>query len=92
MAGERFTFPNRWHFHVLHQIGDIMYQRAFGAVTRNDIRAIVTTLERRVAIVQPIPAFGLFRTVAANARTLKDRSNVAREINLSDAALATVRQ
>lgn len=58
-----------------------MDERAFGAITGEDVHAVIAAFERSRAAVEAKTTLGLYRAVAANARGIKDRFYVASEID-----------
>src|SRR6266478_575697 len=81
LSGERVPFARWRHFHILFQTGDVINQRAFGAIARNDVHAVLAALERGRAIVEPESAFGFLRAVAPEAGSIEDGLDVSGEIN-----------
>ena len=59
-----------------------MDQRAFGALAREDVHAIFTAFEGRLARGQAVFAFRPFNSMTTKARALKNGFDVAREVDL----------
>src|SRR5581483_3476498 len=79
---ELVALAERRHFHVLHQVGDILNERTFGAVARDDVRALVPTLQCIRAVVEPEVALGLLGAVAPQTRGVQNRLYITGKINL----------
>src|SRR5436190_18666358 len=74
---ERVALSLGGHFQIRHQSGDVMDERAFAAVTGEDVHAIFAAFEGCVAVIEAESSFGFFRSVASNTGSLKNRFDVA---------------
>ena len=70
-ATQRRRLAFRRHLGVLDQTGDVMDERAVGAVAGQDRDAEFATLERRLAAGHPVIALGILVAVALEAGTLQ---------------------
>ena len=71
----------RWHFHVFYEVGDIVNQRALGAVTGVNINSFIAPFQSGFPVIEPETALRLFGTVTAETGGFEDRSNVTSKFN-----------